>query len=296
MAITNLDSCITGSTSSIFFFKNYRSTGSNDQYGIVSSWRMSGIPSNAPSIPCGASGYFFDTATGGELPYWTFPFVQPTENKSTYMGICHGPGLVSYAYTVCDRIWQSQEFPLTGADRFVVGHPTGSYVFPPRDETGGSNGLGLLMGLEITNPPRSLTGLNKGDGPWVRYTNSDGLSLRTGMSSSNVNGSISFNNNFAFHSFIPLGRSFGDQGIRSIQEIWPSGVFYTNMGPTSGVIVVYRIIETYQAPEVAIYYQGPSILDAPRTQLYSGTTPFIIFGGQGTSTGYFFGNMYYIHT
>jgi hypothetical protein len=296
MPITSLDSCISGATSNIFFFQNYRSTGSSDGYVLHSSWRMSGVPSHAPLITCSQSGYFFDTTTGGDMPYWTFPFVQPTGDKKTYMGICHGAGSNSYTYNFCDRIWQSQEFPLTGTGRYIVDHPTGSYVFPSRDDTGGNSGVGLLMALELTSRPIALTGANKGNGPFVRYTNSDGVSLRTGSCDSTVNSIINLNNAFNFHSFIPLKRQNQDIGIRSIQEIWPSGVFPTNLGPTSGVIVVYRLIETFQMPEQAIFYQGPSILDAPRTELYRGTTPFVVFSTLGVSTGYAFGNLYYIHT
>ena len=292
MAISDLDSCISGLSKDFFFYKQFSHTGINQNQSVtyMSSWMLSGAPSNAPVIFPGPSGYAFDTTTGGDMPYWTFPFIQPTSTKRTYLNNGFLVGAHLGQLTFCDRIWQSQVFPLTGNDIFTV-HSTGSFPFPSRDETGGNNGYGYLTLCEIVQVPSAQFAANKPDNPTIIYTNHLGVPNRTGQFSPGVFGNFSQSNVLPVGAHIPIYRTPGDEGIRSIQQIRPSGAFSVSVGPISGQIVVYRIIETFNDQ---LFEAGSSMLGLPKQSLYSGTTPFALLP-ISTNTGFVFGSFNYIH-
>lgn len=305
MAINNLDSVISGASKNFFFYKtvapdiNVAGTYNSLDY---STWYITGIPSAAPRIYCSNSGYSFDTTTGGDLPYWTLPFIQPTGDIKTYIGNMTVPALNGSACQMmfCDRIWQSHIFALTGDTTHII-HSTGSRPFPPRDETGGSDGYGLLMGVEIVSAATGAAGINKPDSPIVVYTNHQGLANRTGAHSSAIVGIINLNSVPLVGAFFPVARRDQDFGIMSIQSIRTTGFSTAVGGPLSGQLVIYRPIEIFY-PSQGIYgvsssntqYVIGNSVNRPLTHMYRGTTPFIITSRTNFSTGNIFGQYNYI--
>lgn len=297
MAITGLNCCITGATQNFFVYKVIYNPYTVANY-FYSSWYQPGVPSQA-ILDTRYSGYTFDTTTGGDLQYQTIPFVQPPPGKNTYLGPTSLQPLNGNATVYfCDRIWQSSGLPISGQSggpRYQLNTP----VWPARDFTGGSNGLDYMVGFEILDNSDGPSN-NKGNGPFFTYTNTDGVSNRTGVFQIMVFHSQQYARRGHFHVST---LQHGDRGVKSIQEVWFSGAWQiAHQG--SGQIVVYRPIDVceYITPSDNGTPRGSSnsVIAKTKPILYSGTTPFLIACPKDTptanQTGFLFGQYNYIVT
>jgi len=294
MAITGLDCCITGASENFIYFKAHGNAFYGSAYAhFYSSWPASGQPGPAPDLR--GTNYAFDTTTGGELSSWTLPFINPPPGKKTYLGnFMHNPIQNNGAAYFCDRIWQSSGLPISGqagGTRFQINSST----FPARDASGTSNGENYMVGIEYLDYSVGASN-NKANGPYFRYTNSEGIANRTGVISQ-----LGFYSQQTMQRgmFMPAALQFPDIGVRSIEEVWFSGAFtITHQG--SGSIVVFRpICISYPVRSSSIAKTTHSVIERPKIELYSGTTPFYISMDQSAiqaTTGRAIGSFHYIVT
>jgi hypothetical protein len=114
-----------------------------------------------------------------------------------------------------DRLWHNGGFTITSTSPQTVN----SVAFPPRDENGSSNGVGVLLALMVNTTPTA------GGPPTVAvsYTNSNGVAGRTAV---NIHPAIAVSNP---DHVMPLSLDAGDVGVQSVQSLtftsaWSAGV------------------------------------------------------------------------
>lgn len=122
-------------------------------------------------------------------------------------------GNVTNSFMINDRLWHNGGINITSTSLQAIASPT----WPARDENGQTNGVGVLLGLEISAGTGSGTPTIT-----VGYTNSAGVSGRTGTTV------FPTDNNMQTSTFLPISLQAGDVGVRSVQSItlsnsWTSG-------------------------------------------------------------------------
>jgi hypothetical protein len=155
----------------------------------------------------------------------------------------------------------------------------GSYVsggtvaatWPARDVNGGANGVGVLLGLEVS----SAAGAAAPTTTSFTYTNSSGVGSRTG--------SFAYlpANSPAAGSFFPVALQSGDVGVQSLQSLtlntsWLSGTM--NM-------VAYRVIASLEISG-ALVANSIDLVTGGMSQMFNGSVPFLIFIPSATTASY----------
>lgn len=176
---------------------------------------------------------------------------------NTYLGRLQAAATISGTLILADRLWHNGGFTITSTAAQTVN----SAALPARDNTGTTNGEGVLLGLEISAAAGAAAPTIT-----VGYTNSANTA---GRSAANY---FPTANSPAAGSFFPIGLQAGDIGVRSVQTVtlnasWVSGTMN---------LVAYRILA---ALELAGAYV-PNAIDAltggfPR--MFNGSVPFLIF-------------------
>jgi hypothetical protein len=285
MAITGIDSCISGASENMFFYKTYTGEVSNNHH---SSWIMPGIPGEAPSSTAGLAGEVLASNTGGTLPYYTIPFIEEV-GKTTYLGnLTHCSSITSSMnhsiVTLCDRLWQNSDIVVTTTTAQTIN----SITWPARDNNGTSNGEGVIIGMEIHTATTNAGTIN---GAFITYTNSDNVSGRTGYFRGNA--SRRLNSTMVRGYFCPIVLSQGDRGVKSIQSI----TLTTSLVSGSINLVAFRVIDIFNGLLAHHANNRPtsSIVSGPRPILYSGTVPFLIVTPEAAnSTSVLNGQLHYI--
>lgn len=158
---------------------------------------------------------------------------------------------------LCDRLWHNGGFTITSATAQTVT----SAALPARDNTGTTNGEGVLLGLEISAAAGAAAPTIT-----VGYTNSANTASRTATNY------VATNNSPAAGSFYPIGLQAGDIGVRSIQTLtlstsWLSGTMN---------LVAYRPLAALELTAA----NTPNAIDALTsgfTRMFNGTVPFLLF-------------------
>lgn len=186
------------------------------------------------------------------------PFVDPAGGQVTKLARLAntannmGSGLM----LLCDRLWHNGGFTITSTGAQSITSPT----WPARDENGQTNGVGVLLGVEVSAAVGAAT-----PAITIGYTNSAGTS---GRSASNIDDTLS---GAPAGSFFPIGLQSGDDGVRSVQSLtlnasWISGTIN---------LVAYRVIAAIDLNQLYWSSQKDAIgLNLP--PLYNGSVPFFM--------------------
>jgi len=257
MAITTLDGVIAGCKPPQFFYK--APAGINSAGRTFSAFYAAGVPGAASAPTPGLSGVAL-TSYPGQIP-----FTNPTAGQLSYLArFACSLSASSGQAMLLDRLWHN-----SGIGPFSTSVQTiNSVAFPARDQNGTSDGVGVLLALEVTNTPATTNPTIT-----VTYTNSDGVGSRTGQ---NIIGTSAVSVQTEFHR---ISLESGDKGVRSVQSIqftgsWGGGVMN---------LVAYRVLSTSQIGVGGI----PTANDVTTNgmvQLFDNTVPFIAFMVSGTTT------------
>ncbi len=194
--------------------KLWQSNAANVTSQLHSAWTMSNGSSNWGVWGAGVhdttlNGVALSGAVAGQMP-WLDP---PTGEASVAAMRIGSQVGVAGVLIVADRIWQNGGINRTSTSAQAITTPT----FPARDQNGASNGVGYLMGLEISGAAAA------GGTPTitVSYTNSAGVSGRT---------ATQINNTLAASGLTRcwmIGLQAGDIGVKSIESVTLSGTAFT---------------------------------------------------------------------
>lgn len=254
MAITSLDGIIAGCKPPEFYLKTY--TGSTNTAGVsYSPFYASGIPSVALAPTPGIAGAALTTYAG------QIPFTNPSSGQNSYLARFtatiqsqQGQG---GAIVLADRLWHNSGISSTSTSSQTVN----SVTFPARDENGSTDGVGVLLGVEVS----STMGAGTPD-ITVTYTNSAGTGSRTATNARpTISGSVT-------GTFYPIALQAGDNGVRSVQSVqlsatWTSGTFH---------LVAYRILATTFTVSQGTGQDVITPVSGGLPRLYDNTVPFII--------------------
>lgn len=258
MAITDYNGVIAGVQWPRFFAKNV--TGTMVAGRPWSTWALAGNP---------GAGSFDTTLAGVALSSTSaqvngqINFVNPGSGN-TYLQRFQGAATIAGTLILADRLWHNGGFTITSTS----GQTVNSATLPARDNTGTTNGAGVLLGLEISAAAGAASPTIT-----VAYTNSAGTGSRSATNS------FPTANSPAAGSFFPIGLQAGDIGVRSVQTLtlsasWVSGTMN---------LVAYRPIVALELTAAFV----PNAVDALTSgfpRLFDGSVPYLIFIPSTTTT------------
>jgi hypothetical protein len=258
MAVTTLDLALAGMQSTRPFAK------------AVSGTLVAGRPFSYWSIGGNPGAGSYDTTLAGVALSSTSSQVagqlyhtDPGSGNAYMAGLaasCTQPGTL----ILCDRLWHNGGFTITSTSAQTVT----SAAFPARDNTGTTNGDGVILGMEIS----AATGAGAPT-ITVGYTNQANTASRT-ATNIYATGATS-----AAGAFYPIGLQAGDTGVRSVQNVTLSATW------TSGTmnLVAYRVLAVLPLPNGNT---GNNIdpLTGGLPRLYNGVVPFFLFIPSATTS------------
>lgn len=230
---------------------------------------LAGIPGAAAAPTPGLAGAAL-TGYAGQLP-----FTNPVGGKECRLARLQAGATVAGQLLLCDRLWHDSGFTITQ----TTAHTVNSVAWPARDANGSSDGVEVLIGVEVSAATGSGTPTLT-----VGYTAADGTASRT---ATNVIATVATS---AVGAFYPIGLQASDTGVRSVQTFTLSATW------TSGTIhlVAYRVIARLDLP----FAQTPNAID-PLTGLlqraYDNTVPFLIFVPSTTTASVVSGHCIWTH-
>jgi hypothetical protein len=214
MAITTLDGALAGMQWPRPYAKAV--TGTMVAGRPWSTWALAGSP-GAGGFDTTLAGVTLNNSTAGAIN-----FVNPGSGN-TYLARIAASATIPGTLMLCDRLWHNGGFTITTTTAQTVNSAT----LPARDNTGTTNGDGILCGIEVSAACGAAA-----PAPTITYTNSANTASRSaGLAFATANSP-------AAGSFFPFGLQAGDLGIRSIQS------YTQNTSWVSGTInlVMYRPI------------------------------------------------------
>lgn len=255
MAITTLDLALAGMKPPSFFSKAV--TGTMVAGRPFSPFYLAGVPGAAAAPTPGLGGANL-TSYAGQIPI-------PAASGNTHLARFSGVSSAQAGMLLlCDRLWHNSGFTITSTGAQTIN----SAAWPARDMNGSTNGVGVILGVEISGATGAGTPTIT-----VSYTNDANTSGKTGTNS------VATVATSAAGTFYPIGLAAGDTGVRSVQTLtlsatWTSGTMH---------LVAYRVLATLELPAAGI----PNAVDALTSGMprcYDTTVPFLIFIPQTTTT------------
>jgi hypothetical protein len=246
MAITTRDALLAGMQPAKFFMKVGTPTLVIGR--MHSLFYLNGIPGAAVAPTPGVAGAAL-TTYGGQIPF-TNPVSGNTHLSRLYM-----QSSAAGSSIVADRLWHNSGLSMT----LTTAQTVNSVAWPARSADGTVNGLGVMIGVEVTTATGAGTPTFS-----MSYTNQDGVSGRTGTG---IQTGVASS---AVGAFYPMGLQAGDTGVRSIQTFTLSATW------TSGAmsLVAYRVLD--MIPQV-LSTAPPAAVDAITgsfARLYNDSVPF----------------------
>ncbi len=255
MAITTLDLALAGMKPPSYFSKAV--TGTMVAGRPFSPFYLAGVPGAAAAPTPGLGGAAL-TSYSGQIPI-------PAASGNTHLARFSGVSSAQAGMLLlCDRLWHNSGFTITSTGAQTIN----SAAWPARDMNGSTNGVGVILGVEISGATGAGTPTIT-----VSYTNDANTSGKTGTNS------VATVATSAAGTFYPIGLAAGDTGVRSVQTLtlsatWTSGTMH---------LVAYRVLATLELPAAGI----PNAVDALTSGMprcYDTTVPFLIFIPQTTTT------------
>lgn len=262
MAITTLDLAVAGMQPPQRFVKAV--TGTMVAGRPHSLFYLAGRPGAAVAPSPGLAGAAL-TSYGGQIP-----FSNPVSGETRlarFIAQCTQPGMLM----LCDRLWHNSGITITSTTAQTIN----SAAWPARDANGTSDGADVCIGVEVS----AVTGAGTPT-LTVGYTNSDGVSGRTGV---NTVATVASSIAGTFHE---IGLAAGDVGVRSVQTLTLSATW------TSGTIhlVAYRVLACLELTAANI----PNAIDfltSGAVKMHDNTVPFLVFIPSTTTTSNISGQM-----
>lgn len=227
-----------------------------------SLWYLAGFP--------GAGAAAANTAGGVNLSSSSSQVVgqiqhnDPGGGLKSNLGRFAGQATIAGSLLLCDRL--QQICGNSGGTALSVTLTTQQTVtgqaLPARDDTGTSNGAGVLCAMEVA----ANMGTGSGQTLTLGYTNSAGTSSHTSLNIDAVAASA------AQGAFTRFGLQAGDVGIKTVDTYQSSGTM------TSGTIslVLYRILAELELPG-ALAANALDALTSGMPQIFDGCVPFLVF-------------------
>lgn len=265
MSITSISGVLNGILPPVFFTKQITSTTTAGR--SYSTWGYTGFPTagSQNATLAGATLSSTSSQVTGQLPF--FNPVSGSSYVAKLQAGASGTGVLILA----DRLWSNGGFTITSTSAQTVN----SVTWPARDENASTNGVGVLIGVEVSAATGSGTPTLT-----MSYTNSSGTSGRTATNilataASSIAG-----------SFYPLGLQSGDVGVRSIQTFTLSATW------TSGTInlVAYRILCVLDVSRTAVSFSTDAANNG-FSKIIDGSVPFLIYNTASAITGSISGNV-----
>lgn len=264
MAITTLDGALAGMKPPSFFSKAV--SGTLVAGRPFSPFYLAGVPGAAAAPSPGLGGASL-TSYSGQIPI-------PAASNNTHLARFSGVSSAQAGLLLlCDRIWHNSGFTITSTGAQTIN----STAWNARDSNGSTDGVGVILGVEISGATGAGTPTIT-----VAYTNSANTASRSGVNS------VATVASSAAGTFYPIGLQAGDVGVRSVQTLtlsatWTSGTMH---------LVAYRVLATLELPAAGI----PNAVDALTSgmpRLYDTSVPFLIFIPQTTTTTQLSGQVVY---
>lgn len=272
MAITTIDGLI---NAMIRFPRAYgKDTGTAEAAGIPHTpWYQTGIVGAGAAPGGGLNGANF---TGPSLA-GQIPMPAAVAGATCYLTrwTANHTGNIGHLWLM-DRLWGNVPVVTTTTSQAIT-----SPTWPARDESGSTNGGGVLLALETSAATGNVGAITN---TTVSYTNSAGTSGRTATLAS-------YPATAQIGTFVPLSLATGDQGVRSVQSI-TLGTSYI-----SGQVhlVAFRLIAELAVPLANTGYPAsftglnlPAVYDTSVLQLLywpTGTALGSIAGSLGFAQG-----------
>jgi hypothetical protein len=264
MTITDVDKLIAGFDAN-GYYGNWGCGSGLSTARIGSSWNGGGMLGN---------GAFDTTLNGvvlsqsGGIIAGAVPFYDPTpspDSQQIYLAKVAQTGMAIGQWgMLCDRLWHNGGYTITSTSVQSSTTP----AWPPRDENGSSNGVNVLLGLEVSATVGAASGTVT-----VKYTNQAGTTGQTavGLGYGVVSGG-------AAGLFYPISLAAGDYGVRALESIQLSATW------TSGTInmVAYRPLAMFVCNTGS--GSNPSSLNFMNSgvRMYPGSVPFFLGGQPGS--------------
>lgn len=255
MAITTVDGALAGMKPPAYFAKAVSGT-------LVAGRPMNlnylaGVPSAMVANTAGLSGLAL-TSYGGQIP---IPAASGNTHLVRFSGVSSAQGGM---LLLCDRLWHNSGLVVTTTTAQTVN----SAAFPARDINGSTNGVGVMVGLEIM----TTTGAGAAT-PSIVYTNDANVGTKTGAMQ------VTYAASSIAGTFYPFTLAAGDTGVRSIQ----SCTLGVSMTSGSIALVAYRVLASLELSAAGI----PNAIDALTSgmpRLYDTSVPFLLYVPQTTTT------------
>lgn len=232
MAITTLAGVRSGLQPTVYFLKPQPIPNATIAPGYVTQWATAG------NVPAGSYDNTLNGVTLSGAVTGALPFLNPPSGNcylarfqiGGVSGASSGTLNSDVNIMLCDRLWHNGNIDVTSTSAQLITTPT----WPARDEGGATDGVGVLLMLEVSSTVGAAT-----PNITVSYTNSANISGRTAtqVRSATVTGSL------AKISYL-MSLQAGDVGVKSVQSItldasWISGTIN---------LVAFRLVSIAHIP------------------------------------------------
>lgn len=264
MAITSLDLALAGMKPPEYYAKTV--TGTLVAGRPMNLNYLAGVPGAMAAPAPGLTGAAL-TSYAGQIP---IPAASGNTHLARFSGVSSAQGGV---LLLCDRLWHNSGLVVTTTTAQTVN----SVAWPARDRNGSTNGVGVIIGLEIS----AATGAGAAT-PTISYTDQGGTAGKTG------NMQVTYAASSITGTFYPFTLQAGDTGVRSIQ----SCTLGVSMTSGSISLVAYRVLATLELVNAGV----PNAVDSLTSglpRLYDTSVPFILYVPQTTTTTLTTGSVVY---
>ena len=272
MAITTLDGLIAGLQPPQDCLKV---TGTMEAAGVMHSmFYNTGMPGAAAAPTPGINGAAL-TTYAGQIPY-----ANPGAGNG-YLARVTVSGGVAGTLMVCDRLWHNSGIASATTTAQAITTPT----FPARDRDGSTNGVGVMMALEVSVATTNGSAITN---TTLNYTDSAG---NTG----NVATITSFPATAVAGTFVPFQLAAGDLGVRAITAASSGGITLgTSYGTGTVHLVAYRVLA--QIPVTVANAAGVAdTVSGLLPRMYDNSVPFLLWRASATTATTVQGQITYAH-
>jgi len=215
MAITTLDGLIAGFTQPRELLKV---GGTMEAAGVLHSLFYAGGSPGAAAVPSPGMAGAALTSYAGQIP-----FSNPVSGNTYLAGLSAAAGVAGKLLLV-DRLWHNSGINVTTTTAQTIN----SVAWPARDRDGSANGVGVLVGIEVSTATTNGSAVTN---TTLSYTDSDNNAGATGTIAS-------FPATAVAGTFVPFQMAAGDAGKRSVQSV----TLGTSYGGGAIHLVAYRVI------------------------------------------------------
>lgn len=235
---------------------------------LHSTFYLAGRPGAAVAPTPGLTGAAL-TSYAGQLP-----FPAAVGGKNVHVARLAGTTAAAGGWILCDRLWHNSGF----TQATTTAETVNSVAFPARDVNGSTNGVGVLVGLEVSTATTNAGAITN---TTMSYTNDAGTAGRTATIPS-------FPATGVAGTFVPFQLAAGDTGVRSIQSL-TKGTSYA--GGTMH-LVAYRPIMMlpFTVTNIGAAVDGVS---AGLPRMYDSSVPFLQIVLPATAIGTSIGSITY---